>query len=232
VVVPLLDTGMSEAEAIEAASRFGEEAAPLVDRAILGLYHAQQEHAWTRSLVERVETALEEAGLASRLRRPPAVCFLDLSGFTRLTEERGDQAAARTAAELARIVQRTSAEHRGTPVKWLGDGVMSYFDVPGDAVVAALEMRELVSGAGLPPPHIGLDAGPVIFQDGDYFGRTVNTAARIAAYAHADEVLVSERVLEAGCMEGVAFEPVGPIALKGVAEPVTLHRASRAANVG
>ena len=73
----------------------------------------------------------EGAGLHSRLDRPPAMCFLDITGYTRLTEERGDEAAAELAAQLADLVRRSSQEHGGTPVKWLGDGVMFYFREPG-----------------------------------------------------------------------------------------------------
>jgi adenylate cyclase len=72
--------------------------------------------------VETVEGALEQAGLYHRLERPPAVCFLDLAGYTRLTEERGDEAAAELAARLAGLVRRSALAHGGTPVKWLGDG--------------------------------------------------------------------------------------------------------------
>jgi adenylate cyclase len=78
---------------------------------------------------------------------------------------------------------------------------------------------------------VGIDAGPVFFQDGDYFGRTVNVAARIAAYARAGEVLVSDAVLtftQASDLPGCAFERVGPADLKGVAKPVVLHLAKRA----
>jgi adenylate cyclase len=72
---------------------------------------------------------------------------------------------------------------------------------------------------------VGVDAGPVVFQDGDYFGRTVNVAARIAAHAGPGDVLVSEAVVSAVGDDGVAFEVVGPVELKGVGQPVLLHRA-------
>jgi class 3 adenylate cyclase len=75
--------------------------------------------------------------------------------------------------------------------------------------------------------HVGLHAGPVVFQGGDYFGRTVNLAARIAGHAGPGQVLVSDEVV-AECGGGrVAFEPIGPVPLKGVADPVPLHRAAR-----
>ena len=79
-------------------------------------------------------------------------------------------------------------------MKWLGDGVMFYFREPTDAVLAALDMVEGVASHDLPPARVGLHAGPVVFQDGDYFGRTVNLAARIADYARPGEVVVSQEV--------------------------------------
>ena len=134
------------------------------------MYHLQQTRAWTANIIEGVETQLAAAGLHSRLEHPPAMCFLDITGYTRLTQERGDAAAAELAEQLGRLVQRTSIKYGGRPVKWLGDGVMLHFPNPGPGVVAALEMVEGVADAGLPPAHVGLHAGPVIFQEGDYYG--------------------------------------------------------------
>ena len=67
--------------------------------------------------------------------------------------------------------------------------------------------------------------GPVVFRDGDYFGRVVNTAARMTDYARPGEVLVSEAVVESGAAEGSAFEELGVVELKGIREPVRLFRA-------
>jgi adenylate cyclase len=117
----------------------------------------------------------------------------------------------------------------GRPVKWLGDGVMFYFPDPGPAVVAAIEMVDGVREAGLPPAHVGLHAGPVLFQEGDYFGRTVNVAARIAEYARPGEILVSQEVVDiGGAQPNVEFRLIGPVELKGVAGAVHLHAAHRA----
>jgi adenylate cyclase len=157
------------------------------------------------------------------LDRPPAMCFLDIAGYTRLTEERGDEAAADLAARLAHLVRRSSQEHGGTPVKWLGDGVMFYFREPGDAVLAAVEMVTVVRSHALPPAHVGIHAGPVVFQEGDYFGRTVNIAARIADYARPGEVLVSQEVVDAVDGEAVTFTEIGPVELKGVPETLRLY---------
>ncbi len=228
VMQPLLDAGMTENEMLEAQADLGSRLAPLIEQAFMAMYHGQQEHAWRRSHMEEVESVLERAGLHSRLRRPPAVCFLDITGYTRITEERGDEAAAALAARLGDLVRRSSYEHGGQPVKWLGDGVMFYFQNPGPSVLAALDMVEGVATHDLPPAHVGIHAGPVVFQDGDYFGRTVNIASRIGEYARAGEVLVSEEVVDAAEGLPVSFTDVGPVELKGVSGPLRLHTARRA----
>jgi adenylate cyclase len=226
-VMGRLGSGMTEVEMLGAQAELGSRLASLTEQALVAVYHGQQEHAWTQGFVGLVEGALERAGLYRRLERPPAVCFLDLTGYTRLTEERGDAAAAEVAARLAGLVRRSAQEHGGTPVKWLGDGVMFYFREPADAVLAAVEMAEGVGGYGLPPAHVGIHAGPVIFQDGDYFGRTVNLAARIAEVARPGEVLVSQEVVDAADAAPVSFTAVGPVELKGVPGTTRLHTAHR-----
>lgn len=224
---PLLESGMPEGEMLQVQAELGSRMAPLSEQALLAIYHGQQEHAWRQGFAEAVEDALERAGLHRPLHRPPAICFLDITGYTRLTEERGDEAAANLAAKLAGLVRRSSQQHGGRPVKWLGDGVMFYFREPGGAVLAALEMVEGVANHDLPPAHVGVHAGPVVFQDGDYFGRTVNVAARIADYARPGEVVVSEEVVEAADEAPVSFEEIGPVELKGVAGALRLHTAHR-----
>jgi adenylate cyclase len=227
VEMALLASGMTEGEMLVAQADLGSQMTPLIDQALLAIYHGQQEHAWSQVFVEHVEGALEAGGLYRRLDRPPAMCFLDLTGYTRLTEDRGDAAAAELAARLAGLVRRSSLEHRGTPVKWLGDGVMFYFREPAAAVPAALDMVEVVGRQGLPPAHVGIHAGPVIFQEGDYFGRTVNLAARIAEYARPSEVLVSQEVVDAADGGPVSFTEIGPVELKGVSGPLRLYTARR-----
>jgi adenylate cyclase len=94
-------------------------------------------------------------------------------------------------------------------------------------VVAALEMVSGVVDAGLPPAHVGLHVGPVIFQEGDYYGQTVNVASRIAEYARPGEVLVSQDVVDASAGAVASFTEIGPIELKGVAGAMNLHAAHR-----
>jgi class 3 adenylate cyclase len=183
---------------------------------------------WTTDIIAIFEKALTDAGLLTPLRRPPAICFLDITGYTRLTHERGDEAAADLAEGHGSLVHRTAIVRGGRPVKWLGDGVMIYFSDPASGVVAALDMVDGVMSAGLPPAHVGLHAGPVLSQEGDYFGQTVNLASRIAEYARPGEVLVTQEVVEASSDVGASFTEIGPVELKGISGVVHLHAAHRA----
>jgi adenylate cyclase len=224
VMTPRLATGGNPTEFDETNS---PDALAMMQEALLGMYHASEAQTWTANIVAGFEYQLTQAGLHRQLDRPPAICFLDITGYTRLTQEHGDQAASDLAEQLARIVQRTSVQHGGRPVKWLGDGVMFHFRDPGPGVVAALEMVDGVAGAGLPPAHVGLDAGPVLVREGDYYGQTVNQAARIADYARPGEVLVSQAVVDAANLPQAAFSAIGPVELKGVTGTIQLHAALR-----
>jgi adenylate cyclase len=225
---PVLASGLGQREAMERASELAAQFIPLIDRALLAIYRRQQELSWTEHQVVNIEAALEEAGAIARPERVPAMCFLDLAGYTRLTEERGDRAAAELAGTLTVLVERSSRAHGGRPVKWLGDGVMLHFREPAGAVNAALAMVGQVPEAGLPPAHVGVAAGPVVVQGGDYFGRTVNLAARVAAAAQAGQVLVTEPVAAAVAGDGIGFTELGDLRLKGFSAPVRVLEARRA----
>jgi adenylate cyclase len=223
VIEPAMAAGKGPDEIAQAD--FADRSAPLSEQAILAMYHAQQARAWTAVIIEAFEVLMEKAGIHSRLERLPAICFLDITGYTRLTQERGDDAAADLVTTVSRLVQRSSVRHGGKPIKWLGDGVMFYFGDPGSGVRAALEMVDGLAAAGLPPAHVGLHAGPVLFQEGDYFGQTVNLSARIADYARSGEVLVTQ-VVANGCQDkSIAFADIGLVELKGVSGTVHLLRA-------
>jgi adenylate cyclase len=224
---PVLASGGDRRAAMEQAAQLGVDFEEPGDNALMATYRRQQELLWTEGLVERIEEELERAGALGRPGRVPAMCFLDLVGYTRLTEERGDAAAAALAETLAVLVGRSARAHAGVPVKWLGDGVMVHFREPAGAVRSALGLVAQLPEAGLPPAHVGVAAGPVVVQGGDYFGRTVNLAARIAARAGADQVLVSQSVAESAMPEGVRFVELGEQPLEGIARPVRLLEARR-----
>jgi adenylate cyclase len=225
LLMPRLSAGMDPTQAVpEGAGRLAD----LSDRMVLALMHGRQANAWLGNVVRGFTDQLASSGLHAPTEHVPTLCFLDVTGYTRMTAERGDAAAAELAEQLSRIVERTSTQFGGKPVKWLGDGVMVYFDDALRAIPAALEMLEIMAGAGLPPAHVGIHSGEVIFNQGDYFGGTVNIAARIADFARPGEVLVSaDSVAAAAGVEGVRFEQIGPVDLKGVDGPIVLFAARR-----
>lgn len=201
----------------------------LVSRVVPWLQGRHRERNVLDYLVSVTEGFMEERGIAPRPpKQPPAIAFVDVTGYTAFAEERGDEAAAEVAAGLAGVVQDAASRHGGRPVKWLGDGVMLHFPDPGQAILSGLDLVEQTEQAISVPAHIGINAGPVVVQEGDYFGRTVNVAARISDYARAREVLVSEEARQSANVAEIAFELVGDVTLKGVSRPVRLHRAARA----
>jgi class 3 adenylate cyclase len=226
---PAIESGGGEREMREAVSAASPMIRSLAEQLLLWLYRRHDEHATLEHLVEHVEAVVDDAGLREHRRETAqAVAFVDLSGYTALTEERGDHAAVEVASRLAGVVDRVSRAHRGRPIKWLGDGVMIYFRDPQDAVRAALATVGGVGDAGLPPAHAGVAAGPVVFRDGDVYGRTVNLAARISGHARPGEVVVNGACVEACVDPAVRFESLGEATLKGIAAAVPLHRALQA----
>jgi len=215
----VIEPGMAAGKGVDEIGNpeLSDKISPLAEQALLSIYHAQQAREWSANIIGGFEQLLAKAGVHSKLEQPPAICFLDITGYTRLTQEMGDDAAAELAATVARLVQRSSAQYGGKTIKWLGDGVMFYFAHPGPGVRAALQMADAIPAAGLPPVHVGMSCGPVLFQEGDYFGQTVNLSARIADYARPGEVLVTRSVVEASDEADIGFREIGSVDLKGVA---------------
>jgi class 3 adenylate cyclase len=228
ILGPLVQQGVPPDEIGERTASFATLIGPLIDDSVLALYHGHQAHAWMRNIFDGFEDALAAAGLYERLDRLPAIAFIDVTGYSRLTEERGDASAADLAGRLARLVQRVSAHHGGRTVKWLGDGLMVYYPDASGAVAAAIDLRDEMGPEHLPPAHVGIHAGPVVFQEGDYFGSTVNAAARIGAHAGAGQILASDVVVRAVTDDTVTFHAIGPVELKGLLEPISLYAARRA----
>jgi len=193
------------------------------------LQRRHREHSVLEYIVSVTEGFMEERGITPRQpKQPPAIAFLDLTGYSALAEERGDEAAAELAAGLASVVQEAARTQGCRPVKWLGDGVMFHFSDSGRAIRSSLDLIEQTERAISVPARIGINAGTVIAQEGDYFGRTVNIAARIADYARPREVLVSEDAKRSARIADVEFELIGDVPLKGVSSAVRLHKATRA----
>jgi adenylate cyclase len=226
---PFRRRGLRDNAAFEAALREVGVRSGRSGEDLLGwLYRRHSEVFETEHLFDHVETALEDAGVHRREPRQVEGCvFADLSGYTRLTEESGDEEAARVSLKLAELVNDIASRHRGAVVKMLGDGVHFHFRDPHDAVMASLEIVDTVHPADLPPAHVGVNAGPMIYDEGDYFGRTVNIAARIASQAGPDQVFVGEDVLRHITPNGFRLVEVGAFELKGIAKPLMLYEAIR-----
>ena len=142
-------------------------------------------HHMTRAIDEyslvASERILEESGFVpSRGSEQPAVAFVDLTGFTRITQERGDEEAARLALRLGDVTTEVVEPRGGRLVKLLGDGALIRFADAMTAIDGTLDLLESLPRADLPTGHAGVASGPLIARDGDVFGRTVNLAARIS----------------------------------------------------
>jgi len=165
------------------------------------------------------EDALEEG----RLR--VAIAFADLAGYARMTIERGDEAALGAVERFVQVVEQTLPVDARV-IKMLGDEVMV---VGSDAAALTVWAVELQAGVapGDPLPRIGIHYGEALYRDGDYFGAAVNQAARVVARAGGAEVLVTRPVVEvAAAVDGLEFERIGEVRLKGFSEPTELFTAA------
>lgn len=128
--------------------------------------------------------------------RELAVLFADVSGSTRLYEKLGDTEALRAVERCIKRMERAVEAFSGKVVKTIGDEVMAVFETAEDAFNAASEMQQRITD--LPPVsgvklaiRLGFHFGQVIEDKGDYFGDTVNTAARLAGLAKPGQALTS-----------------------------------------
>jgi adenylate cyclase len=181
------------------------------------------------AIVDGFERFLATRGLAPipEPPSPPAIVFVDLTGFTRLTRERGDESAVAAATSLQRNADATATRHGGRLVKLLGDGAMLRFTGATVGVEAALDLVDTMSDEGALSPHAGVHTGPVIERDLDVFGATVNLASRIADVAGPGEVLASAAVVEATGDGTFEFERIRDAELKGLPGPIALYRVDR-----
>ena len=157
-----------------------------------------------------------------------AIAFADIAGYARLTVERGDEAALGTVERFVEAVEETLPVDARV-IKMLGDEVMV---VGSDAAALTGWAVELQTGLapGEPLARIGIHYGEALYRDGDYYGRDVNQAARVVARAGGGEVLVTRPVVEtAGRVDGLEFERIGEVRLKGFAEPTELFIATSSA---
>jgi len=222
--------GVPEAQVLDVALReVGVRTSPLGELLAAWLYRRHSETFTVEHRVLHGEDDLERAGIHRRAPAdPPAIVFLDITGYTRLTEELGDEASAAMPMRLASLVQEAASRYSGRTLKWIGDGVELYFRNPADAVRCSLELRDRIPEADIPGTHVGINAGPVVYENGDFYGRTVNIAARIAAYAEDGQVIVSDEVVAHAKGDDFQFRRIGPVSFKNVSQDVVVYEAERA----
>lgn len=153
--------------------------------------------------------------------------FADIAGYTALTEAHGDEQAADLVAEFSEAVSEELPTGGGTHVKTIGDALLLRIPDPAQAVLLGLRItHELLRRHGAPAVRVGLHHGPAIERDGDYFGATVNLAARVAAVAIGGEVLLTAHTAAlAPALEGILYQPRGRQTLRNIREPVELFAA-------
>jgi adenylate cyclase len=154
--------------------------------------------------------------------------FSDLVGFTALTEARGDDGGAEVALDFYQRVRRLLPDHRAEEVKTIGDALMLRCTDPRLAIQLGLRIvTELEAVPGFPPVRVGIHTGPAVAREGDWYGTTVNVAARLCAATGGGQVLVSEATCEAaGPLRMVELEPPELHWLKNVTDPVAAQLAS------
>jgi adenylate cyclase len=151
---------------------------------------------------------------------PVALCFIDLTGFTRYTEEEGDLEALDVVENFVETVEGTLPPE-ATVVKTIGDEVMVVSPDARSLTQWAVELLDRFPER--PRPRVGIHCGEAVYRDGDYFGTQVNLAHRVVTRAQAGELLATDSVVEAIAeRDGLGFEPIGEVSLKGFPEPTEL----------
>src|SRR3954453_6414698 len=199
------ERGRSGDDAYEPAMRLS----PVLSKLLVWLQQRHQENEVFGRIVSYVERTMVRQGIAERPTMAEAIAFVDLSGYTELTVEAGDERAAQFATTLQALAEEAARSHRGRVVKLLGDGVMLRFPSITDAVRSVQALMTAVEAAGLPPAHAGIAAGPLVARDGDVYGHTVKLAARIAGQAQAGEILTSADAIQRLDVAGIRSVDAG-----------------------
>ena len=171
---------------------------------------------------------LDVFGRRRRMRRHPAPTFVfaDLAGYTAMTGERGDQAAAELAREFRRAMCRLARDHAASEVKSMGDGVMIWASDAAQAItLAALAVQTVGSRPDMLPVRVGVHTGPAVMRGCDWYGSAVNVAARLASAAEPNEALIRDatHAAAAGPLDVVLNSP-RELSLKGVGGSVAAWR--------
>ncbi len=212
--------GMVMAEEMEGLAR---ELLPLASPIMDAMHQRFLSHFVEQDVVGHMEMDVEGGLDLGRLR--VAIAFADLAGYTRLTEELGDELAVDAVERFVEAVENTLPDDARI-VKTIGDEVMVVSGDTGGLVDWAVGFQQLVQHER-PLPRIGLHFGEVVYRDGDYYGREVNLSARVVARAAGGEVLVTRPVVDAAGSH-LEFTLIGEVKLKGFSHTTELFLAGMA----
>src|SRR6187549_2733915 len=222
---PMIRDALPELEIAEEMGELAADMLPLAAPLTEYLHTRYLRFFLEQDVVGHMEADLEDAGVELG-RVPVALCFIDLTGFTRYTEEEGDLEALDVMENFVETVEATLPPE-ATVVKTIGDEVMVVSPDAGSLTEWAADI--LGRFPQRPRPRVGIHCGDAVYRDGDYFGTHVNLAHRVVSRAHAGELLATDRVVDA--IEGrerLHAEPIGEVTLKGFPDPTELFVISAA----
>src|SRR6478609_4628098 len=217
---PLMRDGVPGLEMAEEMEELARELLPLASPVMDHVHQRFLQHFLEQDVIGHMESDVDEDTLElGRLR--VAIAFADLAGYTRLTEEEGEEQALGAVERFVDAVENTLPDDARV-VKTIGDEVMVVGSDPAGLTDWAVGFQTLVDER--PLPRVGIHYGETLYRDGDYYGREVNLAARVAARAAGGEVLVTRPVVD-NAGSHLEFEPIGEVRLKGFREPTELFLA-------
>jgi adenylate cyclase len=214
---PLMLSGATSLEMAEQMGVLARELLPLSSPVMDQVHQRYLQHFVEQDVVGHMEVDLE--GAAEELGRlRVAIVFADLAGYTRLTEEEGELQAVDAVERFVEAVEVTLPDEARI-IKTIGDEVMVVGSDPAALTDWAVGFQRLQSER--PLPRIGIHYGVALYRDGDYYGRDVNIASRVAARSAGGEVLVTRPVVEhAG--SHLEFDRIAEVRLKGFREPTEI----------
>jgi adenylate cyclase len=216
---PLIREGVPGLDIAEELAGLASELMPLSGPIMDNVHQRLLQHFVAQDIVGHLESVTEEDGNLGRVR--VALAFADLAGYTRLTEELGEEEALEVVERFVSAVE-DSLPDDARVIKTIGDEVMIVGTDASALVDWAVGFQELATER--PLPRIGLHVGYALYRDGDYYGRAVNLASRVGARAAGGEVLVTREVVEAAGRH-LAFQHIGEVKLKGFDEATELFLA-------
>jgi adenylate cyclase len=222
---PLMRDGVPGLDMAEEMEGMAREVLPLASPIMDHVHRRFLAHFIEQDVIGHMETDLDTGAPLDLGRLRVAIAFADLAGYTRLTEEQGDEEAVGAVERLIENVEHTLPDEARI-IKTIGDEVMIVGSDPSSLVDWAVGFQEL--HATRPLPRIGMHYGETLYRDGDYYGREVNQAARVAARSAGGEVLVTRPIVEAAGPH-LEFELIGEVRLKGFTEATELFLARPAA---